>query len=406
MAERRTLRRGRREYDVVFYMPWMGPLLAPGKSLPTGGAETQVYLVAQALAASGLRVCVVAFQTPEGLPARVGNVDVFARRPYAGGKRLIGKITETVATWLALARLDTDVIVIRASGPYVGIVGVFARIWRRRFVFSSAHVGDFTFDLEEVGRNLAIYKLGVRLAHTVVVQTEEQVELCREAFGREPVLIKSLAESAETPSEGAPEAFLWVARAIYYKQPLKFLELARRVPEARFRMLAVPEPTFSLGLMDEVKRQAAELPNVELLEPRPRSEVLTLMERAVAVVNTADFEGLPNIFLEGWTRGIPALALAHDPDAIVTRNGIGSFANGSMEQFAEQARELWRKREDMDDMRDRCRRYVKDNHSSEVVVSNWRDVIAALSRSDAIAEARPIGEPDLTRTETTTSEVA
>src|SRR6266480_1128474 len=179
MPESRARQTRRGAYDVVFYMPWIGPLLASADLLPTGGAETQVYLVAQALGAAGLRVCIVAFDTPEGLPDRVGHVDIHARPPYASHRRLIGKLYEAVSIWRALARMDTNVIVTRTSGPHVGIIGAFARLWRRRFVYSSAHVGDFTFALEKSRRNLALYKLGVKLADTVVVQTEEQVELCR-----------------------------------------------------------------------------------------------------------------------------------------------------------------------------------------------------------------------------------
>src|SRR5947208_11266917 len=145
---RRSRQRAKRErYDAVFYMPWIGPLLAPGTSLPTGGAETQVYLLAQALAAAGPRVCIVAFDTPAGLPDRVGRVDIHARRPYASHKRLIGKVYEAFSIWGALAHVNTNVIVTRTSGPHVGIIGAFARLWRRRFIYSSAHIGDFTLEL-------------------------------------------------------------------------------------------------------------------------------------------------------------------------------------------------------------------------------------------------------------------
>src|SRR5205085_4737872 len=130
--------------------------------------------------------------------------------------------------WRALMRVDAEVIVTRSFGPHVGIVGMLAWLRRRRFVYSSAHVVDFTFELETKRRNLALYRLGVRLADTFVVQTNEQVELCRQAFGREPVLIRSYAEPAQN-TDSAPEAFLWVARAVWYKRPELYVELARRV---------------------------------------------------------------------------------------------------------------------------------------------------------------------------------
>jgi glycosyltransferase involved in cell wall biosynthesis len=412
MAERRLLKRvvrRRPTYDVVFYMPWIGPLLAPGAAAPTGGAETQIYLVAQALAARGLRVCIVSFQTPEGLPRRVHGIDIVPRRQHRAHARWTGKVTEALSIWRALAGLRSDVVVTRASGPHVGIVGVFAWIWRRRFVYSSANVVDFTLELENERRNRALYKLGVRLARTIVVQTEEQVALCKEAFDREPVLIKSLAESA-APGDRRPLALLWVGRAIFYKQPMKFLELARRVPQARFRMVAVPEPTFSLGLMEEVRREAATIPNVELLDPRPRDSVLSLMDEAVAIVNTADYEGLPNIFLEGWARGVPAIALSHDPDGLITQRGLGYFGAGSLERFAEQAAELWAKRDELGEMGDRCVRYVEENHAEEAVAEKWMSVIrgedARPESPERPGELVTIGRSSMAASESDATEVA
>jgi glycosyltransferase involved in cell wall biosynthesis len=381
-------RRAKRHYDVVFYMPWIGPLLAEGAPLPTGGAETQIFLVANALADRGARVCLVAYDGDGTLPERVGRVDIVSRPAYGGQARWVGKIRETLSIWRALGGIDSDVIVTRAFGPHVGIIAMVARVKRRRFVYSSAHVADFTLELEDKRRNLALYRLGMRLASTIVVQTEEQVDLCRRTFGCESVLIRSYGEPADVTG-GTPEAFLWVARAVWYKQPLKFLELARRVPEARFWMVAVPGEGFGDELVEQIRSEAAEIPNLELLDPRPRAELGRLMERAVAIVNTADFEGLPNIFLEGWARGVPAMTLSHDPDGIVARERIGSYAGGSIDEMAAQVRELWSQRADLEALRERCRAYVQDNHSPEVVAGKWLQVLGLTGSG---AEARPTSQ--------------
>jgi glycosyltransferase involved in cell wall biosynthesis len=364
----------RRAYDVAFYMPWIGPLLAPGATPATGGAETQIAIVARALAERGLRVCIVAFQVPEGLPERFGGADVIARPPYGGGRGPLGRLREALAMFGVLRRIDAGVVVTRAAGPNVGIVGLFAWLWRRRFVYSSANVVDFTFELEKVRLHRFLYKLGVRLARTIVVQSEEQVRLCREAFGREPVLIGSVAEPVP-PAERRPDAFVWAGRLVWYKHPLKLAELARRVPEARFRLVGVPVPPEDDELVAALEHEAAELPNLELSGPLPRAELLELMDAAVGVVNTADFEGMPNIFLEGWARGVPALALSHDPDGVVARHGVGCYAGGSMDRLAGCARELWARRDDMDDLRERCVRYAEEHHSEDAVAARWLSVV-------------------------------
>ena len=200
--------------------------------------------------------------------------------------------------------------------------------------------------------------------------------MCEETFHCEPALIRSIAEPAEQRTR-EPDAFLWIARLVWYKRPLEYIELARSVPEATFRMVGVRVPLASGEdeLVSEVERAAAEVPNVELMPPRPRQELLELVDSAVAIVNTADFEGMPNIFLEGWARGVPALALTHDPDGVIESREVGWFAHGSKERLAELARAAWEQRDDQAAVAERCRAYVHDEHSADAVAARWQDAL-------------------------------
>jgi glycosyltransferase involved in cell wall biosynthesis len=92
------------------------------------------------------------------------------------------------------------------------------------------------------------------------------------------------------------------------------------------------------------------------------------------MVNTADLEGMPNVFLEGWARGVPALALSHDPD-VVELEGLGGFAHGSPERLAELAREMWEGRSDQAELARRCRAYVERRHDVEAVADRWMRVL-------------------------------
>jgi len=367
----------RKRYDVAFYVPWIGPLLTSADLTPTGGAETQIYLVARALAERGVSVCLLAFDVPGvQLPRDVGGVAVRVRRPYQAHRRF-GKLRETVATASSIFGSGAAVIVTRSAGPWVGLAAVAAKLSGRRFVFSSANVSDFDFGRLSPSRvNDALYRLGIRLADRIIVQTVEQTRMCKQAFHREPALIKSIAEPAAQRAR-EPEAFLWIARLVWYKRPLEYIELARSVPEARFWMVGVRVPLASeeADLVDEVERAAAEVPNLELLPPRPRQELLELVDTSVAIVNTADFEGMPNVFLEGWERGVPALALTHDPDGVIESHDVGWFAHGSKERFAELARTAWEQRGDQTAIAVRCRAYVRDEHSTDVVAARWRDAL-------------------------------
>jgi glycosyltransferase involved in cell wall biosynthesis len=297
-----------------------------------------------------------------------------------------------VRIYRTLRRVDADVIVTRVAGPHVGLVGLSAKLARRRFVQSAANISDFDFgQLSPKRRDMLLYRLGMWLADTIVVQTEEQVPLCESVFGKRPALIKSIAESAS--ASAVPRmALLWIGRLVWYKRPLEYVELARALPDVRFRMIGVPS-TAEPELAHAVASAAADVPNLELLPPRTRPELLDALDGSVAVVNTADFEGMPNIFLEAWARGIPALALTHDPGGVIERHGLGRFAHGSADQLRRAAAELWATRDDASELANACRRYVDERHGATVIAEQWLGALGHRS-----AAARPGAMPEVART--------
>jgi glycosyltransferase involved in cell wall biosynthesis len=375
---RRAPRAAERGFDVVFYMPSIGRMISYADSLPAGGAETQVLILAKELAACGARVAIIAFGGPAELPDDVDGVSIVPRPRHGKHGGLIGNLGEVIQIWRSLRRAPSGAVVARMAGPHLGVIGVYTRLARRRFVYSTASPVDFEPSRYFPERRyLLMHKLGLRLADAVVVQTAEQASLCSAACGRTPVLIKSLSPAAEQ-RERTPSAFLWVGRLIGYKRPLEYLELARAVPEATFWMVAVPleHVDGEEQLADEVIARSSTLPNLKLLPPRPHEELVELMWHAVASVNTSDFEGMPNALLEAWSRGVPALVLTCDPGGVVIKHGLGAVANGSQARFAELARELWQSRGDQHALSLRCRRYVADNHSPRELARRWSDVLA------------------------------
>jgi glycosyltransferase involved in cell wall biosynthesis len=382
-APTRTTKRPKRQatstprhpFDVVLYAPWAGPLLTTAPAPPTGGAETQLVLLARALAKQNIRVCLVSYPTDGPLPTEFDGVVVRVQRRIVSRLRLAQGLISLLSLIRTLGPLRSRVIVQRSAGPETGCVALLARALGRRFVYSSANVVDFEYErLEGVRRRVRLFHMGVRLAHEVVVQTLEQVGMCERRFGRTPTVIKSIAEPAE-PRVVRPEAFLWIGRMAAYKRPEAFLRLASDVPEAQFWMIGNAAGGVGRELADEVEALAEHLPNLKLLAPRPRDRLPELIERSVAMVNTGDFEGMPNIFLESWARGVPALSLTHDPDGVIRREGLGRFADGSRTRFAEYARELWRTRHDQDLLASRCRAYVHREHSPVAVAQQWIDAL-------------------------------
>jgi hypothetical protein len=364
-------------FDVVFYSPWAASLAQrPGGERVAGGGEVQQFLLARSLAARGLRVAMIVMGDPEEMPSEVDGVRMLTQAPR---RRLTGALARAalaLGALRSLASARTEVLIQRNAGPTTALVALAARIRGARFVYSSASVVDFEFADHQPGTlNVAMFQWGVRRASTIVVQTDEQARLCRARFGREPIVIRSIADRPPSARTQTPEAFLWVGKLQAVKAPDRYLELARAVPESRFWMIAVPDAGEPPEVRARVEEAVAALPNLELLDPRSRAGVGELLERTVAVVNTSVREGMPNVFLEGWSRGVPALAFSFDPDGVVRRARLGDFAGGDPALFAEHARAMWRARHDQRELADRCTAYMRSVHDAEAVVERWVEAI-------------------------------
>lgn len=364
--------------DVAVVAPFAGSLYGIGAS--SGGAEVQSLHIVRALAARGLAVRhVVAAPGGETLPETGPEVIWMSPEYFSGG------LARRRALVAAVRSANARVYIQRSASFETGIVGAVARAGRRRFVFSSSSIVDFMLDphtRETAGAGLESrlalqqYRLGLRLANAVVVQTEEQRDLARNRFGRDAIVIRSFGQPSPPGAPRLRRGFLWIGAFAEVKDPLSYVTLARLVPEAMFTMIGA-ERTGAERLAAEVRAAAKETANLRLVETPGRAAVLDAYESALAVVSTSRFEGFPNTFLEAWARGTPVLSLRVDPDGIVEQHRLGAVGHGSLEALAVAARSLTEAPPD-EARSAELRRYVSEHHDSAVVGERWAQVVEGL----------------------------
>lgn len=343
-----------------------------------GGAERQMTLLARELAERGRRVAHIIHAPEDPIPLPSRRLSLVYRAPYAGEGRA-GIVREASRIWDALGRANARVIVVRSASPVLGVVALYCKLHRRSLIFSAANNSDFT--LETLGRHPHRrwpYLLGVRGADAVVVQSGDQLRLAeQELDARRVVEIPSFVELPAEPVESTPQRFLWFGRALDYKRPMHYVDLARALPDASFTMIPLPQGARAEDVA-AIHSAAGELPNLEVLDPLPHARLMDLVSEAVAVVNTSRLEGMPNAFLEAWSRGVPVLTFEFDPDGVVSRHGLGTAAEGSWERFVAGARGLWDNRTDRADLAARVRAYVEEQHSPASVGKRWENLIGQL----------------------------
>lgn len=343
-----------------------------------GGAEFQTAQMALRLADSGLETAHIVYPV-KNLAETPERLTVVARNAYQGEGGPLAKMREARAIWKSLKEADARVNILRAYGLHLVVGALFSRLHRRPWVMSGSNDLEFMPEKRSGPRAGRLYHWAIQSADSIVTQTSQQLQIAKREFPGvgDFDVIRSFAEPAE-PAAGPFEAFLWAGRVVDYKRPLEYAELARALPEARFRMVLVEMPDSPPEMVAALRAAGEELDNLEILDAMPRAGILDLMERTTAVVVTSEHEGMPNVFLEAWAREIPVLTLSFDPDERVSNDGLGISAAGSREAFVEGARRLWGDPDLRRQMGARGRDYIARNHYPEVIGSKWAAKLAPL----------------------------
>jgi glycosyltransferase involved in cell wall biosynthesis len=117
----------------------------------------------------------------------------------------------------------------------------------------------------------------------------------------------------------------------------------------------------------------------------PFHEVGAWFDRAAVVVNTSDYEGLPNTFVQAWLRGAPTLSFVR-PESAPGRTG--TIACADVAQMAQRLQELLDDPAAWQAASAACRAHFEAHHTMEVAVQRYLDVFAqVLQRRGGAAPA-------------------
>jgi glycosyltransferase involved in cell wall biosynthesis len=377
---------GRRErmLSICFVAPHAWPALSgDARHRELGGAEVQQALLARQLAARGHRVTMICidYGQPEG--ARVDGVTVLrCFRKDAGLPVLRFAHPRLTSMWRALAAASADVYYCRSASMWIGVVAEYARRNGARAVYAGASDKDFVEGLGgqiRLARDRWLFRRGMAAADAIVAQNEFQRSQCLATYGREPVVIPSCYALPRGAARGQGEQVLWVGMLHANKRPELFVELAARLPRRRFVMIGGPR-AGDRGFYEAMATRARGVPNLEFCGFLPFAEVEKRFDRARVLVNTSEYEGMPNTFLQAWARGVPTVAT-------VDAGAPGHKGVRGIEDLQEEVEKLFRE-EPWKAASRACRAYFARNHSCEEAIARYEDLFDHILETPRSPSAR------------------
>ena len=315
-----------------------------------GGAEYQISLLIDALAASGgyevhylAHVLDRRTRTRNYRAVKIGSGDSMPRMGYAMDGRSL---------YAALSEIEPVAIYQRVACAYTGICAAYSRRHSVPLTWHAAHDSEVSGQVLDPARNVLRIWLerraaehGIRHATRIVVQTRYQAQLLQEKFGRaaDAVIGNFHPPAAEAIDKRGPVTVVWIANLKPWKRPEAFVRLAnelRGCRDVRFVMVGAPAATAGNERWQSSLMQGIEATeNLRYLGQLSHEEVNELLARSHVFVNTSTQEGFPNTFIQSWLRDVAVVSLQVDPDGVLSRERVG-IAAGTEEELVAAVRRL------------------------------------------------------------------
>ncbi len=285
----------------------------------------------------------------------------------------------TPATFITkeeIAKIDADFYCCFGVSSQTAAIGNVAHSLGKKMVLFLGSNSDLderyqpgsSFVNKSVDRGDVCYQ-AIMNADVIVAQNEHQQEILETQFRRKSVHISNpidiskwdgtVPSDSELPEKLPKQYALWVGRSDHHhKRPLLCLELANQFPEIHFLMIMNP---YILKVENQVRRLC---PANITITPRVHfSEMLKVMSRAVAIVNTSAKaeEGFPNVFLQAACAGVPIASLEVSKEFILEAEA-GFCANSDMERLGNYIQSVWNRPDETTEASTHTKQYVMQHH--------------------------------------------
>jgi len=263
------------------------PLFFGSQAARFGGAEVQIFYLAQALAKNPLFQ--VTFLTERDFPPQAG--EILFRTMRCNNQKLQANIPPEKSR----ATKPRGVIIQRIVSLNTEKARELARLMNLEFIYHVSSDEDVVkcSDVHDLNNDFQRYIFD---ASVIVLQHRGQREILRSYSDHRVQIVPNCIPFPNEASSYNGKHVLWAGRCAPIKRPWSFLELARLFPSEKFLML-LKEDSHYPSLYQAVRTVAELVPNVRLVDA-PFFESQEYFDSAKMLVSTSSMEGFPNTFLQ------------------------------------------------------------------------------------------------------------
>lgn len=330
-----------------------------------GGSELQLYLIARKLSKN--KNFEIAFVTGDFGQKNIeyyediGLYKSFNPKP---NDNLLKKLIQAAGYYRLFKKIDADIYFTSAANSTVGLVSFFCRRNDKRHIHRTAHINDVNGSFISSNAFLGkIYRYGLENSDLVVTQTKNHKKLLETNHDIDAKVLKNsfVIEDREVDTN-KKRIILWVARCERWKSPELFIRLSKEFLKEDFVMIT-PAADEKRDYQQEIKEKADKIKNLTFIDRVPFNEIQRYFDDAKIFVNTSEYEGFPNTFLQAGIGKTPILSLNVNPDDFIREYNCGFFCENDFDKVIENFKFLIYNKKEWKRKSENIFKYVAENHN-------------------------------------------
>lgn len=365
---------------------FFGEISGALKGRTTGGAELQIVLLARALAIKGHEIVIIdpasaeSFMTSEGI--KIINLPKW-NKGIRGIRMIVYRIPYL---WKIFLSQNADFYYVRMKSYFHLIPFLAARKLKRKFIQGIASDIDLLSLREKIKYQIkgsislfqiltayipSVFAFNFLLKHAdyVIAQHSGQLSHARLVKGRF-VMFPNIVERTNLPiaQSSSGNYFIYVGSLSILKGADKLYQLVRMI-DTRISIVIVGQPNDQKS--KSIFEKLSKIENVIVKGRLPQQETLKLMSNAKALINTSNYEGFPNVFLEAWSIGLPVISLNVNPGEVFDKYNLGVCCDGDMQKMKLCIEENVTSNINKEDLRD----YVSTLHDFDTAANRFLKIL-------------------------------
>ena len=347
-----------------------------------GGAETQCYYIAQQLIKNGWKVYYV-FEHSEVYKAKNDNGILLYTIPKKKGYL---KWQNSKAIYELMKEINASVWYTRANISYLRFLVKYAKSISTTGKVAWAFSRDSQFVLKDNEQNQA--SLPVKLYNRfnkkqffkalketdhILLQTEKQSELLETNLRLKGKIIYNAHPEVNSDNvQKRKRQVLWIGRFRPFKRPDRFIKIAKILGQSgiQFKMVGKYKEEDLQNFMSGLSH----INNLEILGEKQPEEVHSLLNESLLLINTSEYEGFSNTFIEAWQRGVPVFSVEVDPDNMINNFDLGK-TNQDLNELAEEIKYIIDNKSIWEQFSEKCKSHAKKNFDISEAVKKLEEVL-------------------------------